>query len=139
MQSGQRAARAWLNSYRERSEERVHLENKEISLAGTLTIYVEMTDRGIAFEPINVMKSDATKFTVDPQTRKIIAPFAAIDSLGAAQAQKIVEERQRKPFESVEDFETRCHVSATISASLRALGAYEGLPESAQMTLAEFL
>ncbi len=139
MQAGQEAAIRWLRSYQAKKEQKIHVENKEDSLADTLTTYVEMTDRGIRFGHISVAKSDATKFTVDPKTKEIIPPFSAVDSLGESMAQKIVEERKRKPFESVEDFVNRCHISAAINASLKSLGAYGDLPESAQMTLDEFM
>ena len=128
MQSGQAAALRWLQNY----------DNRK-ALVNTLTIYVEMTDRGIRFGHISVQNSDVKTFTVAPQTKEIIPPFTAVDALGEVLATKIVEERNNRPFDSIQDFETRCHVPATISTKLRDLGAYEGLPESAQMTLDEFM
>ena len=139
MQSGQAAALRWLQNYDNRKAQHLPIENKDKSLVNTLTIYVEMTDRGIRFGHISVQNSDVKTFTVDPQTKEIIPPFTAVDALGEVLATKIVEERNNRPFDSIQDFETRCHVPATISTKLRDLGAYEGLPESAQMTLDEFM
>lgn len=104
-----------------------------------MTILVEMTDRGIKMGKLSVDKSAATMFTVDPKTHEIIPPFSSIDSLGQSLATKIIEERSKKKFTSIDDFVSRCKVSPAIVASLRDLGAFGDLPEAAQMTLDEFM
>lgn len=139
MQAGQKAALRWLNAYNEKRLNHIHTENKEDSLVNTMTILVEMTDRGYRLGKIDVAKSAATAFTVDPKTGEIVPPFAAIDSLGASLANKIVEERDKKPFDSLEDFVVRTRVPSALVSSLKDLGAFGDLPPSAQMTLDEFL
>lgn len=135
MQKGQRAALAWLQSYQNKMAQHLHVENREKALNAALTVYVEMTDRGIPFGKLSVFKSAATMFTVDPKTKAIIPPFTAVDSLGESIAKAIVAEREKRPFTSIEDFENRCKVPSAISKAIRDLGGYEGLPESNQMSL----
>ena len=139
MQGGQQAAIRWLNAYNKKRENHIHTENKEDNLVNTMTILVEMTDRGIKMGKLSVDKSAATMFTVDPKTHEIIPPFSSIDSLGQSLATKIIEERNKKKFTSIDDFVSRCKVSPAIVASLRDLGAFGDLPEAAQMTLDEFM
>lgn len=139
MQGGQQAALRWLNAYNKKRENHIHTENKEDNLVNTMTILVEMTDRGIKMGKLSVDKSAATMFTVDPKTHEIIPPFSSIDSLGQSLATKIIEERNKKKFTSIDDFVSRCKVSPAIVASLRDLGAFGDLPEAAQMTLDEFM
>lgn len=139
MQGGQKAALRWLHNYDEKKMNHLHLENKENSLVNTMNTIVEMTDRGFNLAKINVMKSAATMFTVDPKTHDIIPPFSAMDSLGETLATKIVSEREKKPFNSIEDFVQRGKVPSAIVAALKELGAFGDLPDSAQMNLFEFM
>lgn len=139
MQTGQRAALNWLSNAQAKQAARIKLDNREKHLKDTLTIYVEMTDRGIGFGRLSVTKSQATTFIVDPDSGLIIPPFSAVDSLGESMANTIVAEREKKPFDSVEDFENRCRISRTVSERLKDLGAYDDLHQSAQMTFDEFI
>ena len=59
----------------------------------------------------------------------------ALDGLGEACANKIVEERNIKPFYCIEDFQIRGKVTQTIMNSLKELHVFDGLPVSAQMSL----
>ena len=139
MQSGQSAALNWMKNYENRRLNRLPIENKDKALYNTLTNYVEMTDRGIRFGHLSIDKSQGTFFSVDPETKEIIPPFSAVDSLGEVLANKIVEERKKAPFTTIEDFERRCRISKAISQKLRELGAYKGIPEAEQMSLDEML
>ncbi len=58
-----------------------------------------------------------------------------VDGLGEAVANKIVEERSKKPFYCIEDFANRGKVNQTTLDKLRQLGIFKDLPESAQMSL----
>ena len=59
----------------------------------------------------------------------------AVDGLGENVANKIVEERNKKPFYCVEDFQNRGKVNQTTVNALRELGVFKGMPESAQLSL----
>ena len=58
-----------------------------------------------------------------------------MDGLGDSVAAKIIEERKKKPFYSVEDFQNRGKVNATTIEKLRAMNIFEGMPESSQLSL----
>ena len=59
----------------------------------------------------------------------------ALDGLGEAVANKIIEERQIKPFYCIEDFASRGKVNQTMIEKLKELGIFKDLPESAQLSL----
>ncbi len=110
--------------------------NKETNIIETLRIALEATARGIHFGPIDLEKSDATKFLIDENHENtLIPPFSTIDGLGGAVAQAIVEERAKRPFLSKEDLQTRGKVSKTLTDRMTAMGIIKDLPESNQLSL----
>ena len=110
--------------------------NKENGQLESLKLALEATARKIVFTPIDLYKSEATVWKADGD-KNVIPPFLAIDGLGETVAQNIVEERNKKEFISIEDFQKRCKVSATLVDKMRSMGILKGLPESSQMTLFE--
>ena len=110
--------------------------NKENGQLESLKLALEATARGIKFTEIDLYKSEATVWKADGD-KDVIPPFLAIDGLGETVAQNIVEERNKKEFISIEDFQKRCKVSATLVDKMRSMGILKGLPESSQMTLFE--
>lgn len=108
---------------------------KEQAVGDTLAVALEMLARGFMFKNIDIEKSLAKTFYIDEENKCLYLPFMAVDGLGESVANKIVEERSKKPFYCVEDFQTRGKVNQTTVNSLRELGVFEGLPESAQLSL----
>ena len=108
---------------------------KEQAVGDTLAVALEMLARGFTFKNIDIEKSLAKTFYIDEDNKCLYLPFMAVDGLGESVANKIVEERSKKPFYCVEDFQTRGKVNQTTVNSLRELGVFEGLPESAQLSL----
>lgn len=105
---------------------------------GTLTvleIVVEAMLRGIEFDKVDLYKSDATKFIIDPETRKLIPPFVSLQGVGENAAKSIVESRGDGEFKSHEDIITRARVSKTVIEKLKEHGALAGLPERNQLSL----
>ncbi len=110
--------------------------NKESSVLETLKLALEATARGFKFAKIDIQKSDAKNFTIDEDDKTVlIPPFRALDGLGDAVASKIIEERNIKPFYSVEDFQLRGKVNQTTVEKLRTIGMFDGMPESSQLSL----
>ena len=110
--------------------------NKDQAVLETLKLSLEATARGFKFGSLDINKSDAVNFLIDEEDDHIlIPPFKTLDGLGDAVATKIIEERNIKPFYSVEDFQTRGKVNATTIEKLRALGLFEGMPETSQLSL----
>ena len=109
--------------------------NKESSVLETLKLALEATARGIIFGNLDIMKSDAKNFLIAEDGITLIPPFRTIDGLGETVAQSIREEAQKRPFLSIEDFQKRCRVSATLIEKMKAMNLFEGLPESSQLSL----
>ena len=109
--------------------------NKEASVLDTLKIALEATARGIKFGKIDIMKSHSSHFLISEDGKTIIPPFRTLDGLGENVAGKIVEERESKPFISIEDLQKRGKVSSTIIDKMRMMGVLDGLDESSQLSL----
>ena len=106
----------------------------EQDLMTTLEVCYEFCLRGFHFEPINIYRSDATKFVVTENG--LLPPFTSVRGLGETAALDTVEKRKGKDFTSVEEFSLCCNkLSQTHIDQLRALGAFAGLPETSQLTL----
>ncbi len=109
--------------------------NKEESTLSSLYICNEMIERGFRFEKISITDSDATMFKVTPDGKGLIPPFTAIDGMGEIAARKVVEERNKGEFVSIEDLQNRGKVSQAIIDKMRGMGVFDSLPESSQLSL----
>ncbi|MBE6144728.1 MAG: PolC-type DNA polymerase III [Firmicutes bacterium] len=109
--------------------------NKENGILECLRLALEMTARGLKFANIDLNRSDALNFKVDTDNMTLIPPFRTIDGLGDTVAQKIVEERQKGEFLSIEDLQKRGKVSGTLIDKMRSMGILDGMDESSQLSL----
>jgi DNA polymerase-3 subunit alpha (Gram-positive type) len=109
--------------------------NKESSILETLKLCLEATARGFRFGNIDIEKSDGKNFVLDSDGKTLICPFKTLDGLGDSVANKIIEERNKQPFISIEDLQNRGKISNTIIDKLRTLNVLEGLPETSQLSL----
>ncbi len=108
--------------------------NKEMSVLDVLQVALEATARGFKFANIDVEKSDSSNFILlDDYT--LLPPFRTIDGLGDLVAKKVVEERNKKPFVSIEDLQKRGKVTATTIEKMRMMGVLDNLDESNQLSL----
>ena len=108
--------------------------NKENGQAESLKVALEATARGIKFLNVDLYKSDATVWLAKNET-EIYPPFNAIEGLGDTVAKNIVEEREKKPFLSIEDVQKRGKVSKTLIDKMISMGILEDLPDSNQLSL----
>jgi DNA polymerase-3 subunit alpha (Gram-positive type) len=108
--------------------------NKENGQLESLKISLEATARGMKFLNIALYESEATVWKVKSDT-EIYPPFSSIDGLGDTVANNIVEERNKRPFISIEDFQIRCKVSGTLMDKMRLMGIFEGMDETNQLSL----
>jgi len=113
--------------------------NKELSVLETLKLSLEATARGFKFGNIDIEKSDGKNFIIGDDHKTLICPFRTLDGLGDSVAKKIIEERNIKPFYSIEDFSLRGHVNGTTVDKLRSLGVFGNLPETSQLSLFDFV
>ena len=109
--------------------------NKELSVLETLKLSLEATARGFTFGCIDIEKSDGKNFVLGDDNKTLICPFRTLDGLGESVASKIIEERAKGPFISIEDFQNRCKVSTTTIDKLKSLNVFKDLPESNQLSL----
>ncbi|HHT38536.1 MAG TPA: PolC-type DNA polymerase III [Mollicutes bacterium] len=107
--------------------------NKEEDLLDVLYTTLELTARGFKIGEIDLYKSDAVNFVIEGNT--LIPPFRTIDGLGNVVARKIVEEREKINFISIEDFQKRSKASQTIIDKMRVMGVFKDMPETNQLTL----
>lgn len=108
--------------------------NKESSILECLKLALEMLARGIKFKPIDLYKSHYSDFVID-EDGNLIPPFRAIDGLGGVVAKNIVEQREAKPYLSIEDLQKRAKVSSTLIERMRSMGILDNLDESSQLSL----
>ena len=109
--------------------------NKESSILECLKVALEMLARGYSFKPIDLYKSHYSDFVIDEDEKSLIPPFRAIDGLGDVVAKKIVEEREKGTYLSIEDLQKRAKLSTTLTQKLRAMGILDGMDESSQLSL----
>lgn len=132
MIKGHDAIRAKLEELQAKGFDRT---NKEEGVMGSLEIALEASCRGIHFANLDLTKSDAKNFVVEEETNTLVPPFRTIDGLGDNVASLIVEEREKQPFLSIEDVQSRGKVSKTLVDKMLAMGVLNDLPESNQLSL----
>ena len=108
--------------------------NKEMGQLESLKVCLEATARGIKFLPIDLNNSNATVWGVKDDT-SIYPPFSSIDGLGDTVAKNIVDEREKRPFLSVEEVQYRAKVSGTLIDKMKSMGIFNGMSESNQLSL----
>ena len=126
-------------------EEKVKNKMKEIDLLGNnatqkdkamypvLELVLEMYERGLKFLPIDLYKSDATKFIPEPEG--IRPPLNSIPGLGTVAALGIQEARKEGKFMSIDDMKIRSKVGDSVADLLKKFGCLEGMSQSNQISL----
>nr|MCR5741976.1 PolC-type DNA polymerase III [Gammaproteobacteria bacterium] len=111
------------------------IKAKDSDLITTLELALEMCVRGMKFYNVGLYKSEAEDFAVAEDLSGLYMPFNAIDGLGAASAQSIVDARKNGPFDTQKDFLARCQVSSTNFEKMKELGCFKGIEADEQLTL----
>jgi DNA polymerase-3 subunit alpha (Gram-positive type) len=108
--------------------------NKDKDMHTILEVAQEMYARGIKCLPVDLYKSDATRFLVTDEG--ILPPFTALQGLGMAAANNIVEARKTAgDFISIEELKVKAGISKAVIEILEDHGCLEGLDQSSQMSL----
>ena len=109
---------------------------KEKDIFDTLEVCYEMVSRGYKLLNINLNKSLATEFLVNPDNNhEIYPPFKVLDGLGDNVAVSIVNARNEREFLSKEDLMNRTLISTTLMKKLDDLGVLQDLDETDQISL----
>ncbi|QSB08268.1 PolC-type DNA polymerase III [Lysinibacillus fusiformis] len=106
---------------------------KEKNLLTVLELALEMCERGMSFQKVDLYRSQASEFVIDGNS--LIPPFDAIPGLGTNVAKTIVAAREEGEFLSKEDLQQRGRVSKTLIEYMDQLGCLEGMPDANQLSL----
>ena len=102
--------------------------NKDEGLWDVFEIALEMMDRGFHFSPLNLEKSDASNFILDPDDPSgLLPPFSSVDSLGESVAKTVIEARERGPFLSKEDVIKRTKLNNSLMIQQTKMGVCNSL------------
>ena len=107
---------------------------KEKGMVSTLELINECYARRIKFLPVSLEKSDSKEFLPEGEGA-IRLPFFSLNGLGETAAEQIVAERNKSPFFSVEDLQTRAGLNKSVIDNLRANGILDGLSETDQLSM----
>ena len=110
---------------------------KDKGMYNILEYVLEMYKRGITFLPIDIYKSQATKFTMEPEG--IRPSLNSIAGLGGVAAESIVAARRDGEFISKEDLMKRAKVGKAVIDLLDKYGCLEGMSTSNQLSLFDAL
>ena len=106
---------------------------RDKELITILEVVYEMNLRGIRLLPVDIYKSHATKFLIEPEG--IRPPFNAIAGVGDNAAISMAENRGTAPFLSIEDFQARTGANSGVITAMENCGCFAGLPKSNQISL----
>ena len=117
-------------------EEKMSVREKQEENAYHMLLEMQM--RGIRMLPVDLYKSDATRFLIEDGDLR--CPFTAINGFGESAVEGIIASRDpARPYISIEDLQNRAHIGQSIVEMLRGQGALEGLPETSQVDLFSLL
>ncbi|MGL5978141.1 MAG: PolC-type DNA polymerase III [Erysipelotrichaceae bacterium] len=146
MIQGEQAIRSRMSEIKRRMESnefKNDVSKKEKDVYSCLELALEMNLRGLYFANIDIMKSHAKTFMVDPErSNYIIPPFTSIDGLGESVALSVVAAREATDehgnileFLSKEDLTSRTGLNGTHLKKLEAMGVVNHLQDENQLSL----
>lgn len=135
--NGQEAVRKRLAELRGNPNERKTLTAKEKEQFTALQVVNEMMARGIELLPVDIYKSRAKEYFIEDG--KIRMPFSALSGVGENAAKGLFDGRNdgNGEFVSVDDYQARTGASSAVITALKEVGALDGIPETAQVSLFE--
>ena len=102
-----------------------------------LKIVLEMYARGYDFVPIDIYKAKADRFQIIDG--KIMPSFASIEGMGEKAAQQLYDAAQKGPFLSKEEINERAKIGKGTIEKMSELGILDGMPETNQLSLFDFM
>ncbi len=105
---------------------------KEKDALMEMELVMEAFRRNIQFRRVDLLRSEAMRFTIDPDGA-LLCPFAALSGVGENAARAVVEARTQGPFQSVEDLRVRARLNKTVIELLHTHGCLQGMPENNQL------
>ncbi len=132
--SGKNAIRNRINEINEKIMTKT-ASTKEIDLVDELQIALEMHLRGYSIRQVDIEKSAAHDFVISEDKKSLYLPFSAVDALGAAAAESVVDARNERPFTSKKDVEKRTKLNKTTFNKLLRLGVLDSLNDEENNSL----
>ena len=108
---------------------------KDKEMYSSLQLCNEAVVRGIRFLPVDLRKSDATKFL--PEKDGIRLPFASIAGLGESAAVNIMHARDNEDIFSIEDLKQAGKLSKAVVELLDKNGVLKGMSETNQLSFGD--
>ena len=105
----------------------------ELDMYDDLEIVLEMYERGFEFLPVDLYKSDATKFKIEGD--KIRPPLNSIAGLGNVVANSIDVAKADGEFMCIDELQQRGKVGKTVIELLKSFGCLDGMSQSSQLSL----
>ena len=109
---------------------------KDVDLLKYMYNVLEMHARGFEFMPIDIYKAKASRFQIIDG--KLMPSLMSIDGMGDKAAMLLEEAASEGPFLSREEFRIRSRLSGTLTDKLYKLGILGDMPESSQMSVADY-
>ncbi|MEN8906906.1 MAG: PolC-type DNA polymerase III [Clostridiales bacterium] len=109
-----------------------NMSQKEKNTLTILEVVNEMYARSIKFLPIDLYKSEASKFLIVDNA--IRPPLNSLQGLGINAAKSICNEREKGDFISIEDLRIKSKVSKTVIEILEKNKCLYKLPETSQVS-----
>lgn len=128
---GRGAVRARMAEIKQKDQkERTAKDNGSYDM---LMIVNELMARGFAFLPIDLHKSDATRYSIEDG--KIRLPFCSMRGVGENAARNLAATVKNGDFISIDELASQSGVSKTVIETLESVGALGDLPKSNQISL----
>lgn len=118
-------ASAWMKANRAVDFYAALLNNQPMGFYAPSTLVRDAKARGVRVLPVSVLESGVRCLVEDDTTIRL--GLNIVRGLGVAEAERIVAERERAGFASVEDFKRRVRVNRDAARTLARLGALNGL------------
>ena len=111
---------------------------KDKNMYPILELVLEMYERGINFLPVDIYKSDVSKFKVEGKNLR--PPLSKLTGFGEVDANKLVEAREKYgKFSSIEDMVIKSKIGKVACETLQLAGCLDGMPRSEQMDMFDLL
>ncbi len=105
----------------------------EKNMVTILELANEMYQRGIVFLPVDLNKSDATKFIIEKSGIRM--PFLSVPRLGENAARSLARARGEGEFISVEDMKNRAKITSAVVEEMQKLGMLAGVTLTNQLSM----
>lgn len=108
---------------------------KEKSTHEALLLVYEMMSRGLKFLPPHYKESDAVRYGIEEGGLRL--PFLSVEGCGESAAKKLKEVLDKGDYICIDDIRSKAGINNSVMERLNAMKVFEGLPQSAQISLFE--